>query len=45
MDAMALEDNTEAAVSADANDAEADKVIEQFLTGDHEHLHGNLSQT
>lgn len=34
MDAMALEDNTEAAVSADANDAEADKVIEQFLTGD-----------
>lgn len=33
MDAMALEDNTEAAVSADANDAEADKVIEQFLTG------------
>lgn len=33
MDAMALEDNTEAAVSADANDAEADKVIQQFLTG------------
>lgn len=34
MEAMALEDNTEAAVSADANDAESDKVIEQFLTGD-----------
>lgn len=34
MDAMALEDNTEAAVSADANDAESDKVIEQFLTGE-----------
>eukprot|EP00904_Undaria_pinnatifida_P000085 jgi/Undpi1/10077/HiC_scaffold_28.g12531.m1 len=33
MDAMALENNTEAAVSADANDAESDKVIEQFLTG------------
>lgn len=34
MDAMALEDNTEAAVSADANDAESDRVIEQFLTGE-----------
>lgn len=33
MDAMALEDITEAAVSADANDAESDKLIEQFLTG------------
>lgn len=30
---MAMEDNTEAAVSADANDAEADKVVEQYLTG------------
>ena len=39
MDAMALEDNTEAAVSADANDAESDKVIEQFLTGDFYSFH------
>lgn len=30
---MAMEDSTEAAVSADANDKESDKVIEQFLTG------------
>lgn len=34
MDLMAMEDNTEAAVSEDANDAEVDKVIVQFLTGE-----------
>ena len=33
MDTMALEDNTEAAVSADANDKESDKIIEHYLTG------------
>lgn len=33
MDVMSMEDNTEAAVSADANEAEVDKVIEQYLTG------------
>lgn len=33
MESMVLEDNTEAAVSADANDAESDKIIVQFLTG------------
>lgn len=34
MESMVLEDNTEAAVSADANDAESDKIIVQFLTGE-----------
>ena len=32
MDTMAPEDNTEAAVSADANDKESDKIIVPYLT-------------
>lgn len=32
--ALPMEESTEAAVSSDANDAEADKVIEQYLMGE-----------